>query len=431
MGIRESAQQAKEASIQLAATPTETKNRALKAIADALNDNKNAIIEANKKDIERSEKENLAAPLLKRLKFDESKIAEVIDGIESLIKLPDPVGETESALELDSGLELYRISCPIGVIGVIFESRPDALVQISTLCLKSGNSVLPKGGSEAMETNRILADIISTATEKAGIVPGWLQLLETRADVSEMLNLDDLIDLIIPRGSNVFVQYIMNNSNIPVLGHADGICHCYIDKGADPDMAVSIAADSKTQYVAVCNAAETLLVHADIAKSFLPAFKAEMDKQNVELKGCERTQKIISVDAATDEDWKTEYLDYILSIKIVDSIEQAIDHINRYGSGHTDAIVTNDKEAVQQFMNLVDSGNVFWNCSTRFSDGYRYGLGAEVGISTNKIHARGPVGLEGLLIYKYQLKGDGHIVADYSGGTKKFTHRKIDKKFSI
>ena len=313
-----------------------------------------------------------------------------------MIELPDPVGKTLDSTELDKELELYRVSCPIGVIGVIFESRPDALVQISTLCLKSGNSVLLKGGREALCTNRILAEIIREATEKSGIPSGWIQLLETRDDVNEMLKMDQYIDLIIPRGSNEFVKFIMENSNIAVLGHADGICHCYVDADADIKMAVDIVVDSKTQYVAVCNATETLLVHKDAAKEFLPLLKEEMLKKNVELVGCERTREIIDVAASSDEDWKTEYLDYKLSIKIVDNTAEAIDHINTYGSGHTDSIITSNKENAELFMNLVDSGNVFWNCSTRFSDGFRYGFGAEVGISTNKIHARGPVGLEGL-----------------------------------
>jgi glutamate-5-semialdehyde dehydrogenase len=430
MKIQDLAQKAKDASIELAAVSSDKKNRALKAIAEALDKNKAEIIQANLEDIKRSENKNLAAPLLKRLKFDETKIDEAIKGIESLIALPDPVGETQKATELDSDLELYRVSCPIGVTGVIFESRPDALVQISSLCLKSGNGVLLKGGSEAMETNRILAKTISEATNSIGIPEGWLQLLETRADVSQMLHLDEQIDLIIPRGSNEFVKYIMDNSNIPVLGHADGICHCYIDENADLDMAVSIAVDSKTQYVAVCNALETLLVHESIAKDFLPKAKEAFEAKNVELKGCKKTCDIINISAATDEDWKTEYLDYILSIKIVSSMDEAIKHINKYGSGHTDAIVTNDIDNANDFMNLIDSGNVFWNCSTRFSDGFRYGLGAEVGISTNKIHARGPVGLEGLLIYKYKLIGKGQIVEDYSCGKKTFTHKKIDKSFS-
>jgi len=398
MSITEMACQVKDASIKLAAADSKLKNEALAHIARSLIDRKDEILKANAMDLKRSEEENLAAPLLKRLKFDDAKIADVVDGINSLIGLKDPVGKTLLSTELDEGLELYKVTCPIGVIGVIFESRPDALVQISTLCLKSGNGVLLKGGSEARETNRILADIISKATEEAGIPANWIKLLETRADVDEMLKLDQYIDLVIPRGSNEFVRYIMDNSRIPVMGHADGICHCYVDEDADVDMAVRIAVDSKTQYVAVCNATETLLVHKNIAPKVLPELKSILDEKGVELLGCEKTQKIISVAPATEQDWKTEYLDYKLSIKIVEDLDEAIDHINTYGSRHTDSIITKSQDKASRFMSLVDSGNVFWNCSTRFSDGFRYGFGAEVGISTSKIHARGPVGLDGLLI---------------------------------
>lgn len=431
MDIQQSSQAAKKASITLAAASTELKQKALENVAKKLAEHTSEIIAANKIDIERSEKENLEAPLLKRLKFDESKVHDVIEGVKSLLSLPEPVGETLAATELDNGLELYRVSCPIGVIGVIFESRPDALVQISTLCLKSGNAVLLKGGREAIETNRILAKIIHDASVEVGISDGWIQLLETRDDVNEMLKMDKYIDLIIPRGSNEFVQYIMNNSNIPVMGHADGICHVYVDKDADIEKAVAVAVDSKTQYVAVCNAAETILVHEDIAEEFLPKLDIKLAHHKVEIFGCKKTQAIIACKPATEEDWKTEYLDYTVSIKVVTSMQEALDHINTYGSGHTESILTENKESVETFMNLADSGNVFWNCSTRFSDGFRYGLGAEVGISTNKLHARGPVGLEGLLIYKWKLKGDGHIVSDYASGKAKFTHKKIDKKFSI
>ncbi len=423
------AKQAKQASILLSALSAELKNHALAEIAKAIKLKASEIVAANKLDLVIAEKSNLASPLLKRLKFDESKINEIIVGLESLIKLPEPVGETLSAIELDKGLELYKVSCPIGVIGVIFESRPDALIQISTLCLKSGNAVLLKGGSEAAHTNKILASIISEATEKSGIPKGWIQLLESRADVNEMLKMDEFIDLIVPRGSNEFVKYIMDNSNIPVLGHADGICHVYIDKDADLNMAVNVAVDSKVQYCAVCNATETFLVHEKIAASFLPKLKKALDSYHVEIRGCEITRKYIEAVPANEIDWKTEYLDYIVSIKVVLSIDEAIEHINRYGSGHTESIVTKNKVEANKFMNLVDSGNVFWNASTRFSDGFRYGLGAEVGVSTNKIHARGPVGLEGLLIYKWKLIGNGEIVADYSLGKKKFTHKKLSKKF--
>lgn len=425
--ISEIASAAKSASIRLAAVKTDVKNNALLEIAKALKQRSVEIIAANQQDVTEAQKNNLAGPLLKRLKFDEGKIAQTIAGIESLVQLDDPVGKILAGTELDTGLELYKVSCPIGVIGVVFESRPDALVQISTLCLKSGNAVLLKGGSEAAKTNRILAETIANAGEKAGLPKGWIQLLETRQEVAEMLALDESIDLVIPRGSNEFVRYIMNNTNIPVLGHADGICHVYVAGDADLDMAVNITIDSKCQYVAVCNAAETLLVDSQIAGEFLPKAKAALEKNGVELRGCERTASIIDVKPASEADWSTEYLDYILSIKIIDGLDAAIEHINRYGSKHTDAIVTADKKKAERFMALVDSANVFWNCSTRFSDGFRYGLGAEVGVSTNKIHARGPVGLEGLVIYKWKLYGSGQIVADYAGSNakKKFTHKKI------
>jgi len=423
MSISEKAQKAKATSILLAAVKTDVKNAALAQIAGELKKRSSEIISANKKDLAAAEAGNLAAPLLKRLKFDEGKIAEVCAGIESLIKLDDPVGKTLATTELDQGLELYKVSCPIGVIGVIFESRPDALVQISTLCLKSGNAVLLKGGSEAQHTNKILAEIIIRASQSAGIPKGWLGLMETRADVAEILKLDEYIDLIIPRGSNEFVRHIMDNTNIAVLGHAEGICHVYVDGDADLDMAVRISVDSKCQYVAVCNAAETLLVDAKIAEKFLPLVKAALEDKGVELRGCKETASIIKVKPAADKDWSTEYLDYIISIKVVDGLDEAISHINRYSSRHTDAIVTADKQKAAKFMNLVDSANVFWNASTRFSDGFRYGLGAEVGISTNKIHARGPVGLEGLVIYKWKLLGSGQIVADYAEGRKKFSHK--------
>jgi len=431
MNIIETAAEAKSASIRLAAVKPEVKNRALAEIAKLLKERSNSIVLANKEDVETAEKVNLSAPLLKRLKFDEKKIEEVCAGIESLIKLDEPVGRTITATELDRGLELYKVSCPIGVIGVIFESRPDALVQISTLCLKSGNAVLLKGGSEAKNTNEILAEIITEATEKAGIPGGWLQLLHRRQDVAEMLALDEHIDLIIPRGSNEFVRYIMDNTNIPVLGHAEGICHVYVDGEADLEMAVNIAVDSKCQYVAVCNAAETLLVDEKIAEVFLPKVYSVLERKGVELRGCEKTASIINVKPATEEDWSAEYLDYVLAVKVVSGVDEAIEHINRYGSGHTDSIVTADRKAAERFMEMVDSGNVFWNCSTRFSDGFRYGLGAEVGISTNKIHARGPVGLEGLLIYKWKLIGKGQIAGDYVGGKKRFTHKKLKKDFKI
>ena len=424
MDIEKKAYEAKAAANRLAGVKTELKNKALAGIAEALKKQKEEILAANKKDLAQAEKNKLAMPLVKRLKFDEKKIAEVTAGIESLIKLEDPVGRVLSATELDEGLKLFKVSCPIGVIGMIFESRPDAMVQISTLCLKSGNAVLLKGGSEAANTNKILAQVISGAT-KEFLPEGWIQLLETRQDVAQMLKLDEYIDLIVPRGSNAFVKYIIDNTNIAVLGHAEGICHVYVDEKADVDMAVRLTVDSKCQYVAVCNAAETLLVDEAIAGKFLPKVKEALEKEKVEIRGCAKTRKIIDVKEATEQDWRTEYLDLIISIRVVDELDEAIEHINKYGSKHTDAIITSDKGKAEKFMDLVDSADVFWNCSTRFSDGYRYGLGAEVGISTNKIHARGPVGLEGLVIYKWKLYGSGQTAAEYESGGKGFIHKKL------
>ena len=411
------AERANIAARAMATLSERKRNAALTAIADALVTNAERIEAANAADL--ASAHDLAAPLQKRLAFGREKVADAARGVLALRGLADPVGRVLSRRELDKGLLLEQVSCPIGVTGVIFESRPDALVQISTLCLKSGNAALLKGGSEAMRTNRIVADIIIAATAKAGMPEGWMALLETRADVAEMLKLDDLIDLVIPRGSNAFVRHIMDTSRIPVMGHADGICHVYVDAKADVSMALDITVDSKTQYVAVCNAAETLLVHKAIAKKFLPTLKERFEGK-VELRGCERTRAIIACAPATEEDWKTEYLDTILSIKIVDSLDDAIAHINCYGSRHTDAIVTSNVKAAETFMERVDSADVFWNASTRFADGYRFGLGAEVGISTSKIHARGPVGLEGLLIYKWKLRGKGHVVKDYAEGRKTF-----------
>ena len=422
------AQRAKQAAIVTASLSSQAKNDALAAVAQALRDRQDHIIQANQNDLRRAEKEQLAGPLLKRLRFDQAKLADTIAGIESLIKLEDPVGRTLRAVELDAALELYQVTCPIGVLGIVFESRPDALVQISMLALKSGNAVLLKGGSEAAQTNRVLADVIAKASLGANLPAGWIALLETRQDVKAMLALDQYIDLVIPRGSNAFVRFIMDNTRIPVLGHADGICHLYIDRDADLDKACRIALDAKCQYPAVCNALETLLVDAAVAERFLPMIQQAYRQANVELRGDERTVQLIGCVAAGDDDWRTEYNDLILSIKVVNGLDEALQHINTFGSRHTDAIVTENRETARRFMSLVDSANVFWNCSTRFSDGFRYGLGAEVGISTNKIHARGPVGLEGLTTYKWKLLGAGQVVADYAQGEKTFTHRRLDKE---
>ena len=418
--LLEKAATAKQASFKLATLPSDLKNNALSAIASALEQNKALIFEANNKDLQAAEDANLDKPIIKRLKFQEDKLKDSVEGIKSLMTLEDPVGKIKLHTTLDDGFELYRVTCPIGVIGVIFESRPDALVQIASLCLKSGNAVFLKGGSEAANSNKILADIIYNAGIKAGLPEGWLNLMTTRAEIGEMLKLDDYLDLIIPRGSNAFVQYIMQNTSIAVLGHADGVCHTYIHKDADRAKALKVAVDAKTQYVSVCNATETFLVDKDLEDSILPELVDTLRNAGVELYGDSFMEEKFSCLPA--EEWHHEYLDMKCSVKVVSGIEEAIDHINKYGSGHTDAIITENKAAAEQFMLAVDSGSVLQNCSTRFADGFRYGFGAEVGVSTSKIHARGPVGLEGLVSYKYKIYGNGDIVGDYASGAKSFKH---------
>ncbi len=424
MNTQLSALEARNASPLLAATTLATRNEALNRIADALTKHQNEIFEANAIDLEQGKE--LPSPILKRLAFTPEKLQDLLAGIQSLIALPDPLGVVRKATELAPSLELRQLTCPIGVIGVIFESRPDAFVQIATLCLKSGNAVLLKGGREALHTNRALHQVIREATKN--LPDGWIQLLETREDVQEMLQLSSLIDLLIPRGSNAFVQYIMDNTRIPVMGHAEGLCHAYIDAAADIKMAVALTVDAKTQAVAVCNAIETLLVHRDIAAAFLPLVADALRKKNVKLLGCEETRRILpDILPATEKDWETEYLDYTLSIRIVPTIQEAIAHINRYGSHHTEMIVTRNKDAADLFCRTVDSADVFWNASTRFADGFRFGLGAEVGIATGKLHARGPVGLEGLCTTKWILTGNGQCVAPFVSGEQSFTHRSLEK----
>ncbi len=424
--IRSMAFSARQAGLALSASPIEQRNAALLSIGEAIRRHLPAIADANRRDVAKAEAEHLSAPLVKRLHFGEEKAARVIDGLQALALLPDPLNRVQYANELAEGLRLYRTTCPIGVIGIIFESRPDALVQISSLCLKSGNAVLLKGGSEALETNRALQAAILEGTNEAGIPQGWSHLLHTRQDVDEMLKQDDCIDLIIPRGSNAFVHHIMQNSAIPVLGHSEGICHVYVDASADLPEAIAVTVDSKAQNLSVCNAAETLLVHRDIAGAFLPPAADALRARDIALRGCERTRAIIDCDPAAEEDWHTEYLDAILSIKVVDSLQDAVDHINTYGSRHTDSILARDDAAIETFMTLVDSADVFANCSTRFSDGFLFGFGAEVGIATGKIHARGPMGLEGLCTYKYRLYGHGHTLTDLNAGKFKLVHRRLD-----
>ena len=421
------AQLARAAAWELAASGLEARNRALTEMARELEARRENIFAANEADLADARSSQLAAPLLGRLKFGEEKLRQVLDGLRSLTSLPDPIGRTTLSRELTEGLKLYRVTCPIGVIGVIFESRPDALVQIASLALKSGNAVLLKGGREALRTNQALCEALRAAAVRAGLPADFAQLLESREDVTAMLREDTLIDLIIPRGSNAFVRYIMDNSRIPVLGHADGVCHVYVDSAASLPMAVNVAVDSKAQNVAVCNAMETLLVHRGVAADFLPMLLPAMQEKGVRLKGDAATRAVIPCEEATEEDWRTEYLDYVLSIRVVDSLDAAIDHINRYGSHHTDCIVTEDREAAKAFLTRVDSAGVYHNVSTRFADGFVYGFGAEVGIATGKLHARGPMGLEGLTTYKYKLLGDGQLMAEMKRGERQYTHRLLSE----
>jgi len=429
---------AKSATLVLAALGAETKNSALKAMAKALDENRKKILEANANDVSNAEKMaekgKLSDSLVKRLKVNDEKISGMIDGIKDVIKLEDPVGETISTLKLDEGLVLYQIKCPIGMLGVIFESRPDVVPQIMSLCLKSGNGVAFKGGSEASNSNRVLFDVLTEAAASAGVPKEAFVLMETREDINHILGMHEYIDLLIPRGSNEFVKYIQNNTKIPVLGHSAGICHIYVDDEADIDLALAVTLDSKIQYPAVCNALETLLVNSKIADKFLPRMAKLFKENNVEIRADKRAKnsipKDISVVDAKEEDWDEEYNDLIISIAVIDGLEEAIDFINKHGSHHTDAIITTNKDKQFEFVRSVDSADVFINASTRFSDGFRYGKGAEVGISTNKIHSRGPVGMEGLMIYKYVLIGDGQAVKDYVGkDAKKFKHQKMDQKY--
>lgn len=424
MNIREEVGKMKKDAPFLAASPIEDRNRALEKIAENLKAHKEDIFQANDKDLEEAEKNEVSAAVIKRLKFNEAKLKDVLSGIEQLIKLEDPLEKVTLARELDEGLTLYRISCPIGVIGVIFEARPDAMVQISTLCIKSGNCAILKGGKETTFTNRVLFQLIHDSVVSVGLPNNCLLQAEQHNEIDELLSCHDSVDLLIPRGSNAFVQYIMNNTKIPVMGHADGICHIYVDADADQDKAIPIIVDAKTQYTAACNAVETLLVNRSIVREFLPKMAAALKANGVKLRGTAEVNDIIEIETIEEKDF-VEYLDLIASVKLVDNIDEAIEHINRFGSHHTDCIITENADNAHRFMQMVDSAGVYQNCSTRFADGFRYGFGAEVGISTGKIHARGPVGLEGLVTYKYKLFGNGHIVDDYATGKKMFHHKDV------
>ena len=419
--MKEIAKKVKADSFLLMASSNEMRNTCLKNIIENLKKDKEHILSENKRDIENARLENISSSILSRLLFDEHKMDTVIAGINDLIKMPDPIGKITLKRELDEGLVLTRTTTPIGVIGVIFEARPDALVQIASLCIKSGNAAILKGGSEALLTNRALFESIKRAVKDSNLPEHALVQLEARSDVSELLSCYEYVDLLIPRGSNSFVKYIMDNTSIPVMGHADGICHTYVDEEFDLDKSIRILVDAKTQYPSACNTTETILVHKNAVDKLFPRLNKAFNDAKIKVFAHENIiDKFDNAVPATDNSFHTEYLEKTVNVKTVDDIDEAINHINTYGSHHTDAILTNIDSNADYFMNRVDSANVYKNCSTRFADGFRYGFGAEVGISTGKLHARGPVGLEGLCTYKYKLYGNGDIVADYADGKKEF-----------
>lgn len=409
------AKDAKEASLKIADISTEHKNKALLKIADEIEADKEKVFEANKQDLKAAEelvnKGEITKSTFNRLKLDENKMRDMLQGIRDIASLDDPINKKLLVRELDKDLTLYKVSCPIGVLGIIFEARPDVIAQISSLAIKSANAVILKGGKESINTNKTILSIINKALDKVeGFPKNVIQQVYSRDDVAQMLKCDKYINLIIPRGGNSLVKFIKENTKIPVLGHADGICHIFVDETADIDMAIKVVTDAKTQYPSACNAVETLLIHENFSKK--DNLLASLQLSEIQL-----------IDKP--ESWAHEYGDKILSFKTVKNVDEAIEHINTYGSGHTDSIITKNIENAEKFMNKVDSAGVYFNASTRFADGFRYGFGAEVGISTNKTHARGPVGLEGLTIYKYKLIGNGQIVGDYASGEKQFHHKDL------
>jgi len=423
--LLEKANKVRLASIKISQTENQNRIKALNFMADYLEKNTKEILEANSEDYKRAEKKGISKALLSRLKLSKEKLDLGIDGVRKVGDLADPVNQEQIKRELSKGLILERKTVPIGVIGVIFESRPDAVMQISSLAIRSGNGVILKGGSEANLTNTAIVNALQQGLYESGLDKNAICLLTSRKDSMSMLNLDKYINLIIPRGSNELVKFIQENTRIPVLGHADGICHLFIDKDANLEMALSVALDSKIQYPAACNAIETLLVHKDIASAFLEKAIPLFYSNDVKLIGDKRSVQLGVKYEASLEDWRTEYLDLILSIKIVDNLDEAITHIQKFSSKHTDGIITENSNTANKFMNIVDSAGVFHNCSTRFADGFRYGFGAEVGISTQTLPPRGPVGLEGLVTYKYFLKGYGNIVDDFSSGKAIYTHKDL------
>ena len=411
----------------LASSTNKERQDALKAIADALVSRKAEIYKQNSLDIKEAEKAGIPDSILHRLLFSDDKLKSVTDGLCELASLKDPIGLAREKRELDPGFILEKRTFPIGVIGMIFEARPDALVQIAGLALRSGNGVILKGGKEARLTNRKLIEVIKDATKDFSFGSSWIMGIESHEDVDVLLKAEGYVDLLIPRGSNAFVRHVMDNTRIPVIGHADGICATYVDKSADLDMAIPVCVDAKINYPAACNATETFLVHKDIAEEFLPRLNKALAEKGVRIHADDKALAFMEgAVPATESDFHTEFLSLECAVKVVSSIQEATDHIQSHGSHHTDAILTKDKKASDFFIANVDSADVFVNCSTRFADGFRFGLGAEVGISTSKLHARGPVGLEGLMTTRWILTGNGETVAEYSGKNgKPFHHREL------
>ena len=415
----------RRAAMALGRLSDQQRRQAVQAMAAALEAAAGRIVAANQADLAAAAADGLAPALVARLKLDAAKLAGAIDGVRQVAQLPDPLGVRQLHRELDAGLVLERISVPLGVLGVIFEARPDAVMQIASLAIRSGNGAMLKGGREASRSCAAILEALQEGLAKSDVDPQALELLTSREESLGLLKLDGLVDLIIPRGSNELVRFIQDNTRIPVLGHADGICHLYVDQEVDVAQALRIAVDAKTQYPAACNAIETLLLHQQSAPSFLAAALPAFAAAGVQLRGDAASQALGVSESASDNDWRSEYSDLVLSVRVVDSFDHAVEHIGRYGSRHTDAICTTNPSTAETFLRSVDSAGVYVNCSTRFADGFRYGFGAEVGISTQTLPPRGPVGLEGLVTYRYLMRGDGHIAADYSSGERSFTHRNL------
>lgn len=409
--MAEVGRKAREASRAIAAATTGDKNRALLAIAEALQASKAELLAANAEDLQAGRDNGLDDALLDRLEITPAGFEGMLEGLRQVAALPDPCGEITDMSFRPSGIQLGKMRVPLGVVGIIYESRPNVTIDAASLCLKSGNATILRGGSEAFLSNQAIARCISQGLAKAGLPETAVQIIETtdRTAVGELITMPEFVDVIVPRGGKGLIERISNDARVPVIKHLDGICHVYIDDKADLEKAFNIALNAKTHRYGVCNAMETLLIHADVAPVVLPRLAEAYGEKGVELRGCERTRAIIDASAAAEEDWATEYLAPVLSIRVVDDMAQAMDHIAQYSSGHTEAIVTEDYTRARQFLAQVDSSSVMVNASTRFADGFEYGLGAEIGISTDKIHARGPVGLEGLTSQKYVVFGDGHI----------------------